>query len=119
MKFSPRRETIKEISKKSKKASKGNWIDNLGHQGYKSFYMYASHSIRRQLQIDCENAKKAQSKYERGDKKWNSQMTRYRYKFPISDSIGINPIHVVPKKGGITMVMDKNDEMIPSRLMVG
>ena len=39
--------------------------------------------------------------------------------FPISDSIWISPIHVVLKKGGITIIMGKNDEMIPSRLVVG
>ena len=39
--------------------------------------------------------------------------------FPISESIWINPIHVVPNKGGITIIMDKNNEMIPSQLVVG
>ncbi|XP_027178132.1 uncharacterized protein LOC113777297 [Coffea eugenioides] len=39
--------------------------------------------------------------------------------FPISDSVWISPIHVVPKKGGITTIVGKNDELIPSRLVVG
>ncbi|XP_071924761.1 uncharacterized protein [Coffea arabica] len=39
--------------------------------------------------------------------------------FPISDSVWISPIHVVPKKSGITIIMSKSDEMIPSRLVVG
>ncbi|XP_071939775.1 uncharacterized protein [Coffea arabica] len=39
--------------------------------------------------------------------------------FPISDSVWISPIHVVPKKGGMTTIMGKNDELIPSRLVVG
>nr|XP_027093596.1 uncharacterized protein LOC113714000 [Coffea arabica] len=39
--------------------------------------------------------------------------------FPISDSVWISPIHVVPKKGGITTIIGKNDELIPSRLVVG
>lgn len=30
-----------------------------------------------------------------------------------------NPIHVVPKNGGITIVIGKNDEIIPSRLVIG
>ncbi|XP_071923253.1 uncharacterized protein [Coffea arabica] len=39
--------------------------------------------------------------------------------FPISDSVWISPIHVVPKKGGMTTIVGKNDELIPSRLVVG
>ena len=39
--------------------------------------------------------------------------------FPISDSAWISPIHVAPKKGGTTIVMSKNNEIIPSRLVVG
>ncbi|XP_071922613.1 uncharacterized protein [Coffea arabica] len=39
--------------------------------------------------------------------------------FPISDSVWISPIHVVPKKGGITTIVGKNEELIPSRLVVG
>ena len=39
--------------------------------------------------------------------------------FPISDSIWISPIHIVPKKGGIAIIMGKIDEMIPSRLVIG
>lgn len=38
--------------------------------------------------------------------------------YPISDSIWISPIHVVPKKEEITIVTGKNDEIIPSRLIV-
>ena len=39
--------------------------------------------------------------------------------FSISDSIWIFPIHVVPKNGGIIILCGKNDEMIPSRVVVG
>ncbi|GKD11137.1 hypothetical protein Tco_1190822 [Tanacetum coccineum] len=33
----------------------------------------------------------------------------------ISDSSWVNPIHVVPKKGGMTVVLDDDNELIPSR----
>lgn len=39
--------------------------------------------------------------------------------FLISDSLWISPIHVVPKKGKITIVIGKSDKVIPFRLMVG
>ncbi|GJR68103.1 hypothetical protein Tco_0014168 [Tanacetum coccineum] len=33
----------------------------------------------------------------------------------ILDSSWVNPIHVVPKKGGMTVVLNDNNELIPSR----
>ncbi|GJY38903.1 hypothetical protein Tco_0425267 [Tanacetum coccineum] len=35
--------------------------------------------------------------------------------YPISDSSWVSPIHVVPKKGGTTVVLNDNNELIPSR----
>nr|GEV81278.1 reverse transcriptase domain-containing protein [Tanacetum cinerariifolium] len=39
--------------------------------------------------------------------------------YPISDSLWVSPIHCVPKKGGITVVENKNNELIPTRLVTG
>ena len=36
--------------------------------------------------------------------------------FPISDSEWVSPVHVVPKKSGITVVKNENDELIPTRV---
>ncbi|GJX67772.1 putative reverse transcriptase domain-containing protein [Tanacetum coccineum] len=33
--------------------------------------------------------------------------------YPISDSTWVSPIHVVPKKGGMTVVLNDNNELIP------
>ena len=38
--------------------------------------------------------------------------------FPIFDSVRIRLIYVVPKKGEITIVQGKDNEMIPSSIMV-
>ena len=38
---------------------------------------------------------------------------------PIMDSEWVAPIHVVPKKTGITLVKNKNDELIPTRISSG
>ncbi|GJY26026.1 putative nucleotidyltransferase, ribonuclease H [Tanacetum coccineum] len=35
--------------------------------------------------------------------------------YPISNSPWVSPIHVVPKKGGMTVVLNDNNELIPSR----
>nr|GEU85393.1 reverse transcriptase domain-containing protein [Tanacetum cinerariifolium] len=37
----------------------------------------------------------------------------------ISDSPWVSPIHCVPKKGGITIVENENNELIPTRLVTG
>ncbi|GJR56435.1 reverse transcriptase domain-containing protein [Tanacetum coccineum] len=39
--------------------------------------------------------------------------------YPISDSSWASPIHVVPKKGGMTVVLNDNNELIPSRTVTG
>ncbi|GKD56797.1 hypothetical protein Tco_1290184 [Tanacetum coccineum] len=39
--------------------------------------------------------------------------------YPILDSSWVSPIQVVPKKGGITVVLNDNNELIPSRTVTG
>nr|GFA94148.1 reverse transcriptase domain-containing protein [Tanacetum cinerariifolium] len=39
--------------------------------------------------------------------------------YPISDSSWVSPIQCVPKKGGITVVENENNELIPTRLVTG
>ncbi|GJS61737.1 hypothetical protein Tco_0656521 [Tanacetum coccineum] len=39
--------------------------------------------------------------------------------YPISDSSWVSPIHVVQKKGGMTVVLNDNNELIPSRTVIG
>nr|GEW42283.1 reverse transcriptase domain-containing protein [Tanacetum cinerariifolium] len=37
--------------------------------------------------------------------------------YPISDSLWVSPVHCVPKKGGMTIVANENNELIPTRLV--
>nr|GEW21592.1 reverse transcriptase domain-containing protein [Tanacetum cinerariifolium] len=39
--------------------------------------------------------------------------------YPISDSPWVSPIHCVPRKGGVTIVENENNELIPTRLVTG
>ncbi|KAL0846987.1 hypothetical protein Bca101_020233 [Brassica carinata] len=39
--------------------------------------------------------------------------------YPISDSKWVSHVHVVPKKGGITVVKNDKDELIPTRTITG
>ncbi|GJW77399.1 reverse transcriptase domain-containing protein [Tanacetum coccineum] len=39
--------------------------------------------------------------------------------YPISDSPWVSPVHCVPKKGGMTVVENEDNELIPTRLITG
>ncbi|PWA87837.1 reverse transcriptase domain-containing protein [Artemisia annua] len=39
--------------------------------------------------------------------------------YPISDSPWVSPVHCVPKKGGMTVVANEDNELIPTRLVTG
>lgn len=39
--------------------------------------------------------------------------------YPISDSEWVSPVQVVPKKGGMTVVKNENNELIPTRTVTG
>jgi len=39
--------------------------------------------------------------------------------YPISDSNWVSSVQVVPKKGGIIMVKNDNNELIPTRTITG
>ena len=39
--------------------------------------------------------------------------------YAISDSSWVSPVHVVPKKGGFTVIRNENNELIPTRTVTG
>ncbi|GJX69289.1 reverse transcriptase domain-containing protein [Tanacetum coccineum] len=39
--------------------------------------------------------------------------------YPITNSLWVSPIHYVPKKGGITVIANENDELVPTRTVTG
>nr|GFB80691.1 DNA-directed DNA polymerase [Tanacetum cinerariifolium] len=39
--------------------------------------------------------------------------------YPISDSQWVSPIHCVPKKGGMTVIKNDENELVPTRLVTG
>nr|GEZ82774.1 reverse transcriptase domain-containing protein [Tanacetum cinerariifolium] len=39
--------------------------------------------------------------------------------YPISDSPWVSPIHCVPKKGGMTIIKNDKNELVPTRLVTG
>ena len=39
--------------------------------------------------------------------------------YPVADSQWVSPVHCVPKKGGVTVVPNDKDELIPQRIITG
>ena len=39
--------------------------------------------------------------------------------YPVADSQWVSPVHCAPKKGGITVVPNDKDELIPQRIITG
>ena len=39
--------------------------------------------------------------------------------YPISDSEWVSPVQVVPKKSGITVIKNQNNELVPTRIQNG
>ena len=39
--------------------------------------------------------------------------------YPISDSQWVRPVQVVPKKSGVTVVKNNDDELVPTRIQTG
>jgi hypothetical protein len=39
--------------------------------------------------------------------------------YPIADSKWVSPVHCVPKKGGMTVVVNDDNELIPQRTITG
>ena len=39
--------------------------------------------------------------------------------YPVANSQWVSPVHCVPKKGGITVVPNDKDELIPQRIVTG
>ncbi|GKA13810.1 reverse transcriptase domain-containing protein [Tanacetum coccineum] len=39
--------------------------------------------------------------------------------YPIFDSLWVSPVHCVPKKGGMTVVKNDENDLIPTRLVIG
>ncbi|GKD55319.1 hypothetical protein Tco_1288706 [Tanacetum coccineum] len=52
-------------------------------------------------------------------KKEVEKLLNARLIYPISDSPQVSPVHCVPKKGGFTVVENDENELIPTRLVMG
>jgi hypothetical protein len=47
------------------------------------------------------------------------KLLKARVIYPVSDSEWASPVQVVPKKGGMTVIRNEKNELIPQRLITG
>ena len=47
------------------------------------------------------------------------ELLEARIIYSIADSRWVSPVHCVPKKGGITIVPNDKNELIPQRIVIG
>nr|GFA81981.1 reverse transcriptase domain-containing protein [Tanacetum cinerariifolium] len=67
----------------------------------------------------AQSQRRVNPKIHEGIKKEVIKLFNARMIYPISDSPWVSPIHCVPKKGGITVVENENNKLIPIRLVTG
>ncbi|GJZ05511.1 reverse transcriptase domain-containing protein [Tanacetum coccineum] len=73
--------------------------------------------IRKELKL-CE-AKTAKSSIDEPPEKEVEKLLDAGLIYPISDSPWVSPVHCVPKKGGMTVVTNDENELVPTRLVTG
>nr|GEY53739.1 reverse transcriptase domain-containing protein [Tanacetum cinerariifolium] len=66
-----------------------------------------------------QHQKRVNSKIHEVTKKEVIKLLDARLIYPISDSPWVSPVHIVPRKGGMTIVENEDNELIPTRLVTG
>ena len=70
-----------------------------------------------ELSIDCQ--RRLNPNMQGVVKKEILKLLKIRIMYSIFDCKWVSPVHVGPKKGGITVVKNKNNELIPARTITG
>ncbi|GJY01170.1 hypothetical protein Tco_0359322, partial [Tanacetum coccineum] len=92
--------------------------------------LYSQDSNGRGLRTICAKSKKGKPKNPQGVsprfskihdviKKEVEKLLDAGLIYPISDSPWVSPVHCVPKKGGMTVITNDENELIPTRLVTG
>ena len=81
--------------------------------------MTAQNKIGGRRKTGCWSPKSVESEDERSVKKEILKLLEAGIIYPIADSQWVSPVHCVPKKGGITVVPNDKDELIPQRIITG
>ncbi|GKC91801.1 hypothetical protein Tco_1152450, partial [Tanacetum coccineum] len=70
--------------------------------------------VLKRIQTDGSTSKKGESEIHEVIKKEVIKLLDAGLIYPISDSLWVSPVHCVPKKGGMTVVENEDNELIPT-----
>ncbi|GJZ30830.1 hypothetical protein Tco_0575877 [Tanacetum coccineum] len=104
---------------KSHKRAIANW-KLLRYQGVDPSFLYSTNLKGRGLtNITGQIQRRENPKIHDVIKKVVEKLLDAGLIYPISDSPWVSPVHCVPKKGGITVVKNDDNDLIPTRLVTG
>lgn len=63
--------------------------------------------------------KEIESDYERDSKKKVLKWLDVGIIYPILDNMWVSPTQVIPKKGGMTVIQNEKNELIPIKIITG
>nr|GEY87724.1 reverse transcriptase domain-containing protein [Tanacetum cinerariifolium] len=69
--------------------------------------------------INVQSQRRVNQKIHDVIKKEVKKLLDARLIYPISDSPWVSPVHCVPKKGGMTIIKNNENELVPTRLVIG
>nr|GEV12933.1 reverse transcriptase domain-containing protein [Tanacetum cinerariifolium] len=110
------KEALLKVLKSHKKAIAWKITDIKGID-----HWFCTHKIlmEEDYKPDVQSQRRVNPKIHKVIKKEDIKLLDAGMIYPISDVPWVSPIHCVPKKGGITIVENENNELIPTRMPFG
>ncbi|GJU81929.1 reverse transcriptase domain-containing protein [Tanacetum coccineum] len=116
--------TLKEEEKaallkflKSQQASQT--LGTLRYKGDSPNFVTQQNFMKRTRTISVQSQRRVNPKIHDVIKKEVEKLLDAGLIYPISDSPWVSPVHCVPKKGGMTVITNEENELIPTRLVTG
>ncbi|GKA67655.1 hypothetical protein Tco_0767572 [Tanacetum coccineum] len=92
-----------------------NCLENVGHQGNQSINCTHKILMEDDFKSVIQPQRRVNPKVQDVVKNEIVKLLDSGPIYPISDSSWVRPVHVMPKKGGMTVVLNDDNELIPSR----
>ncbi|GKF84741.1 hypothetical protein Tco_0249639, partial [Tanacetum coccineum] len=80
---------------------------------------FCSHKIEDDYEPSVQHQRRVNSKIHDVIKKEVEKLLDAGLIYPISDNPWVSPVHCVPKKGGMTVIANEENELVPTKLVTG
>ncbi|XP_075475706.1 uncharacterized protein LOC142509906 [Primulina tabacum] len=104
-----------KIVASSQRPQKGICLEGGRHQGNKSIKLHAQNLDGRKYSPLVQPQRRLNPKMQEVVKAETVKLLDASIIYPISDSAWVSPVQCVPKKGGITVITNEKNELIPTR----